>query len=281
MSARIFRTLLWLPVFVFLSCALNKQLCPADYTVRFSDALEFADKADLAYQSNDSVMASCEKKSCFVLDGALTQARAVVEVDDSARIQWIAFRGTATVSDAQLDADYTQKPDSVLGIYLHSGFAAAANDLLPKILPLLKPGYKTNVSGHSLGGAIAVVTALYLRKRGYIPEVYTFGQPKVTNLEGAAVEADSLVLTRFVDDKDIVALMPPLDWKPGGELGSYAHFGREVHLQGEGYECLQRHYMEIDLDVWKTEFQKHAAMDHSLALYRAKIANLKAATAPK
>jgi len=254
-----------------------KEYCPDDYKVNFKEALQFVDKADLAYQSRDSVMRACaEGDSCYVFVGLTTQAQAIVERDDAAKTQWVAFRGTATVSDGELDAQYTQIPDPDLGVYLHTGFANAANDLLPDILKVIKHDYQTNVSGHSLGGAAAVISALHLQKLGYQVKVYTFGQPKVTNLDAA--DTLSLDLTRFIDDKDLVPLMPPVDWKPGQDLGIYMHFGREVDLQLQGYECLLRHHIEIDLDHWKNEAQKQAFIDHGLALYRAKIILLAADT---
>ncbi|MEO6094547.1 MAG: hypothetical protein ABIW76_02335 [Fibrobacteria bacterium] len=57
-------------------------------------------------------------------------------------------------------------------------------------------------------------------------EMETFGQPKVTNSAGD-LRADSLVLIRFLNGQDLVTQVPPLSYRPGGDLGSYEHFGRE------------------------------------------------------
>jgi len=65
----------------------------------------------------------------------------------------------------KLDADYTQTEDSILHIRLHRGFANASRDMYPLIVPHLRAGYRTRLSGHSLGGAIAVVTGLYHARR--------------------------------------------------------------------------------------------------------------------
>jgi triacylglycerol lipase len=260
-----------LPLLTWVGCAPTKVLCPADYHVDFVDAARFAEKAELAYEPDSSVLKSCAADSCFILTGAATGARAYVQRDDSARVQWIAFRGTQTISDVRLDANYTQRPDTALGIYLHRGFAAAEADLMPSVLSHLREGYATRITGHSLGGAVAVIAALRLKSRGYAVRCVTFGQPKVTNAEGAR-KAAGLDLLRFIQGKDLVTVVPPVDWKPGERLGAFEHFGREVALEGQGYECLQEHYSQrFNPSGWWDHIQAEALEDHKIARYQAKL----------
>ncbi|HKP95502.1 MAG TPA: lipase family protein [Fibrobacteria bacterium] len=226
------------------ACAPAKKFCPQDYAVDFSEALRYATLADQAYAPDTVVARECGWDSCFFFRGPASDARAFVRVDDSARIQWIAFRGTSSIAEIKLDADYTQTEDSVLHMRLHRGFAAAARDLYPLIRPHLSSSYRTRMTGHSLGGAIAVVSGLYLRQEGFDVEVETFGQPKVTNAAGA-LRADSLKLVRFLNGRDLVTQVPPLSFSPG-KLGSYEHFGKEVALlDGNGYECLSEPYRAL------------------------------------
>jgi triacylglycerol lipase len=256
------------------ACAPTKVFCPKDYHVNFAEAARFAEKAELAYEPDSTVLQSCKADSCFILTGAATGARAYVQRDDSAKVQWVAFRGTQTVSDVRLDAGYTQEPDTALHIYLHHGFAAATEDLYSALLPHLREGYRTKVTGHSLGGAVAAITALRLSARGFQVQCMTFGQPKVTNAEGAKKSA-SLDLTRFIQGKDVVALVPPIDWSPDGRLGAYEHFGREVELDGQGYECLQEHYSKrFDPGSWWDEAKIESVEDHRIAKYQAKLTEL-------
>ncbi len=253
------------------ACAPTKKFCPQDYSIDFAEALHFATLADLAYAPDTAIQTECGHDSCFIFTGPTTDARAFVQVNDSARVQWIAFRGTKTFTDVKLDADYTQTDDSILHIRLHRGFAAATRDLYPLIMPHLRPGYRTRVTGHSLGGAIAAITGLYLRAQGFSVQVETFGQPKVTN-EAGARRADSLNLTRFLNGEDLVTQVPPLSYQPGN-LGSYEHFGREVALlDGKSYECLTEHYRKrFDPDSWWAQAQEQALHDHGIALYIGKL----------
>jgi triacylglycerol lipase len=259
---------------VLSACAPTKKFCPQDYSVDFSEALKFAMLADQAYAPDSVVAKECGRDSCFFFTGPASGARAFVRVDDSAKVQWIAFRGTKTFSDVKLDADYTQTEDSILGIRLHRGFATAARDLYPLMRPHLSSIHRTRLTGHSLGGAIAVITGLYLRAEGFKVDVETFGQPKVTNAAGAR-KADSLNLVRFLNGRDLVTQVPPLSYQPG-KLGSYEHFGREVALMdGKGYECLNEHYRKrYDPTSWWDQLQEQALRDHGIALYVQKLKEL-------
>lgn len=262
-----------------MGCAPGKVLCPKDYQVDLMEAQGFAAKAGLAYEADSLIAKACGTDSCFILSGGETGARAFVQRDDSAKVQWIAFRGTATLDDIQLDAKYSQARDTGLHMTLHSGFAAAAEDLLPGILPHLDTGYRTLITGHSLGGALAAITALQLDARGFKVKAVTFGQPKVTN-EAGARRAAQLDLVRFIHGHDIVALVPPVDWRPGKDLGSYAHFGREIALNEQGFECLQEHYSKrYDPSSWWAQAQRQAVEDHAVARYIARLGELAGAQA--
>lgn len=260
------------------ACAPSKVLCPKEYQVDFTEAVGFAERAGLAYAEDSAVIAAGGTDSVFILSGSRTGARAYVQRNDSLRTQWVAFRGTRTLDDIKLDADYAQSRDTALKLSLHKGFAAAAEDLLPGILPHLRPGYQTLVTGHSLGGAIAAITGLHLQGRGFPVKVITFGQPKVTNEAGA--KRARLDLTRYIHGQDIVALVPPLDWAPGRESGSYAHFGREVALSEGAYECLDQHFAKrYDPSSWWTQAQSQAVKDHAMDLYIARLSALAGRTA--
>lgn len=83
------------------------------------------------------------------------------------------------------------------------------------------------VTGHSLGGAMAVLFALttaHEQLRG----VYTFGQPMV--ISGSALPAAQAIdrrIFRHVLPQDPVPALPPAAW------GAYAHVGREYHCSSK------------------------------------------------
>ncbi len=88
------------------------------------------------------------------------------------------------------------------------------------------------ITGHSLGGAMAAMTAVMLRhERKYsrlaerLKAVYTFGQPMIGDPSFAqACQRDDFLrenVVRYVNDNDPVPHLPP------GASGPYRHFGRE------------------------------------------------------
>jgi len=73
------------------------------------------------------------------------------------------------------------------GCKLHSGFYNAFREAFPSILASVTslhaqyPSYKLVVTGHSLGGALATITATEFRRLGYTTELYTYGAPRIGN----------------------------------------------------------------------------------------------------
>jgi triacylglycerol lipase len=147
-------------------------------------------------------------------------------------VQTIAIRGTANLENAMLDLDLELKPDAILDIKLHQGFGSGAKTVYEDIKPFLAKNQPIHLTGHSLGGAIAVILAIYLQKDGLpVEQVITFGQPKVTNVTGAN-KFDDLPLVRVVTLNDIVPLVPPISPMQIRDLDIFWHMGEEVILLG-------------------------------------------------
>jgi len=147
--------------------------------------------------------------------------------------QALSFRGTANLENVLVDLDVSLALDAQIKILLHQGFASAAWAVYQNVKPKLDFSKPVITTGHSLGGAIAVVVAMYLQKDGFdVSQVITFGQPKVTNVAGAGAYS-SLPLTRIVTPKDIVPLVPPLSPLQLQNLDIYWHMGRELILLDE------------------------------------------------
>ena len=85
------------------------------------------------------------------------------------------------------------------------------------------------MTGHSLGGAMAVLFAL-TSTRPELRATYTFGQPMVVHAPVAAnVEAVDVGLFRYVLTRDPVPALPP------ALFGAFAHLGAEhVFDAGKG-----------------------------------------------
>ncbi|MCP4387189.1 MAG: lipase family protein [Gammaproteobacteria bacterium] len=149
---------------------------------------------------------------------------------ESKKVQVVSVRGTSNVENAMVDIALKLLSDEKTGARLHQGFAYAAKRIYSELQPRLKPGYKVRTTGHSLGGAVALILAMYMDADGFdIDRVVTFGQPKVTNLPGA-MSIQHLDVTRVVTPDDLVPLVPPFDPLDIKNIDIYWHAGKEILL---------------------------------------------------
>jgi hypothetical protein len=126
----------------------------------------------------------------------------------------IAIRGTAElVADGLRDADALQVPFEEGEGQVHRGFYQAAQkayDFAVKYLEKFYAGQKLLISGHSLGGAIALLLAEMLRRRAdfnYNIQLYTYGAPRAGDTSFVK-GAEPLVHYRMVNHNDPVPSVP-------------------------------------------------------------------------
>ena len=111
---------------------------------------------------------------------AVSDIHAVVTAIDGMTV--VAFRGTVPTSWRDWFRDVDAVPTPVmdhprLGL-CHRGFMGGAEAILPMLLPILTGPFC--LTGHSLGGALAVSAAALLADLGRAPLVLTtFGAPRV------------------------------------------------------------------------------------------------------
>ena len=184
----------------------------------------------------------------------------------------LAFRGTlpynsgAQDPDAQAlvlqdwlnDANFAPHADPELG-QVHKGFRDSFYALWPAIQGQLKswqaagklgPEVKVYVTGHSKGGALAMLAALKLRVDQLLPvtEVDTFGAPRVGSTDFAArYAAQNIAGIRYENQDDMVphvpmdqqelALLPLLQrviTLSGNQPGNYVSVGTLRYITDEG-----------------------------------------------
>jgi len=132
----------------------------------------------------------------------------------------VAFRGTEPINaDNWLsNVNYHQRALADVPGQLHGGFANALGEISEQMLAAVAnvaAGENTQlfVTGHSLGGAFAVLAAalLHFRSHRRIAGVYTYGQPRLGDPEFSTVfdQALGAVTFRYVNDLDIVPHVPP------------------------------------------------------------------------
>jgi len=139
---------------------------------------------------------------------------------------YLAFAGTDPVIVADWITDLRFHPDA-MGIA--SGFSEAARSTLPTIKNMLGTASSTPlcVTGHSLGGALAVVAAAALKSEGFeVASVYTFGAPRpgTASYKKAYDAVLGSTTYRLVHAADIVPTVAP------SQLGM-RHVGRLLRCE--------------------------------------------------
>lgn len=232
---RVFDTVKLLIVMMVI-CTVNRTFATADNgqnAIDFLQLKEYAVFAHATYLTEAEISRISELKHY-----TLSRYGNILELEvsyflltnDKTRAQVIAVRGTSNVENVLIDVDLKLKTDRYAGIRLHSGFSQAAEKIYQEIKPLLKPDYAVSTTGHSLGGAVALILAMYLDLDHFNSNrVVTFGQPKVTNITGAK-KFEHLDIIRVVMPRDLVPLVPLLDPVDINDLDIYWHAGKEVIL---------------------------------------------------
>jgi triacylglycerol lipase len=210
------------------------------------NALALADASNIAYNL-DQTAAGQDVKNTFgfgnyhALNTKDTQG--FIAGDDKAII--VAFRGT-TPSDlrdwmtdveiAPVNFDYIFSDAPDIG-HIHNGFGHAFSDVADEMFATIRTfqdnGQTLWFTGHSLGGALAVVaTAACLfddSTRFPVSGLYTFGQPRVGDFAfaGNFDQHFKSKTFRFVNDADIVTRVPP-------RVLGYNTQGQLVYFDGNG-----------------------------------------------
>lgn len=202
-----------------------------DKSVKFPRIKVYADFSNASYQTPAQIREVCSAHHYNLTHYGNIPAMEVsyfIATDDANKSLLITVRGTSNIENAMVDVALKLTPDKKAGISLHNGFASAAQAIYAEVKPYIKPGYQIDTTGHSLGGAVALILAMYLDVDHYsMGHVITFGQPKVTNLTGAT-KFDALQVIRVVTQKDLVPLVPPFDPVDYRNIGIYWHLGTEV-----------------------------------------------------
>lgn len=188
--------------------------------------------------------------------------------------QLLSVRGTANLVNVREDVEYRKSVNEKIHIYVHEGFDEDANAVFNSALPHLDKNQEIILTGHSLGAAVSSLLMIYFHHEDFkVGHSINFGQPKFTNRKGAETY-DFLDLTRVVNDKDIVPLLPPATGFSSVH-GEYRHFGQEVILlNGPHFVYLDNHIVvEKDLSELWANLEDLSVDDHMIANYRVNISD--------
>lgn len=234
-------------------CAFSKDSVSV---FNFHQLAESAKLARDAYQDsayNFSTYSAKYRVELFPLPKSSGQV--LFLTDKLARRQIISIRGTETklAKSVLTDAEYGKQLDPKLGIYVHAGFQKAVRELYDSVALKLDSADSIRITGHSLGGALAVLLTYYLSVDGYkLEPTVTFGQPKVTNRQGTE-KFKGVRLLRIINSKDPVAYVPPLSYVT--TLNSpYQHAGGALVLQETPpyeYVCSEAANLSFATEFWR------------------------------
>ena len=238
------------------------------------------------------------RTECFTVavPGPVSDYHAVylIQTNDKTREQIIAIRGTTSLADALVDLQTGKTRDPWLGVPVHSGFQLLARGIHDDIKKnrRLKPSHRVFVTGHSLGGAAALLLGLYLHAdpagAHQIAGVYTYGQPKVLDRQGIAHwPAFARHVFRVVNCDDPIPILPINEAFLRGVVrfsffdetnpNDYQHMGRSLLLMDDGHFSLPEKAIELGRDLIErirgtlSGLWRGYPIDHAIARYITRI----------
>ncbi len=236
-------------------------------TIDFKKVDWYAKRAQLAYSSEAEIRSKLDKVLHVESLPALDIQYFIEQLPDNRQL--LSVRGTANLANVREDVEYKKSRNKNIHIYVHDGFDEDANAVFNSALPHLDKNQEILVTGHSLGAAASTLLMIYLYHEDYsVGPSINFGQPKFTNKEGAK-QYDFLNLTRVVNNKDLIPLVPPVTGFSSVH-GDYHHFGQEVILlSGPHFVYLDNHIVtEKSLASFWANLNDVSLKDHMIANYR-------------
>ena len=157
-----------------------------------------------------------------------TQAIVVESVSDH-RLVAIVFRGTEPRRGVDVDACLNLLPIGDLHGSVHRGFAAALNHVFFEVRCALSSDDQVHLTGHSMGGALAVIAASRMIRDHRVAKLVTFGAPPCVRPELARMLSVMLngSCVRY-EAADVVTMLLRFIYKSPGHLNYITHDARII-----------------------------------------------------
>jgi predicted lipase len=229
-----------------------------------------------AYLSHEKFISRVSKEFAFTSEFSSIDGSDVAVCWNRTRAI-IVCRGTQATSWNDVKADmkaYKTKFQDIC--WTHDGF----KDEVEKNLEWVKSVFlkrklyskEITVCGHSLGGAMAHLFALYMSNKHNVPvKLYTYGSPRVGGWSfNKAMKQSNIEHHRFRNNNDVVPSVP-------FAILGYQHFGELHYINHYGNIRKQTYWQRLKDKLrgrWRA-LQKgqpfDGVFDHSIGLYKKKI----------
>ncbi len=186
----------------------------------------------------------------------------------------IAFRGTNPIHFDDWFEDINAWPEHYNPGKVHMGFMRETDKLLPNVLEIIKstPNRNVWICGHSLGGAVANLTAIKLVTYNICkPIVFTFGEPRSSNRPFANAYEFAFNHFRFVNCNDIVPRLPPIIFGYVHHQGILKYISFNGNLKPMTIWQIIKDQIKARHAAWKKGDWFNSVYDHSILLYIKKI----------
>jgi hypothetical protein len=231
--------------------SIEKAAAPASKITNESEARGFIKYAGAAYCGKDSVLkwncANCNGYAAGASETVYfsdedTNTAGYLAVNKGKSLIVLGYRGTKNIENwlHNIDISFTKAnlPSPYQDANIHTGFNTMCNALYPASLAAFKnaiakyPNYKVVFTGHSLGGALATLTAFKFAQAGVISwnkvNLLSYGQPRVGNPKFAQfLNSKAMTSTRVTAYADLVAISP-------GRTFGYEHNQHNMHINEDG-----------------------------------------------
>jgi triacylglycerol lipase len=227
-------------------------------------ALEMATIAQIAYDDDDTAVQKLHDRGFeqfHYFDRGGTEAFLVGNAEKLVLI----FRGTEPQNAQDWITNGQVAKVRACGGRVHSGFWQGCQDVWSEVeseVQRRRQGFATPpplfLTGHSLGGALAILSAAQLQLCGHpVDGIYTFGCPRIGDRQFAMQYNRRLYncTFRLVNHRDIVTQLPPT------EMG-YTHVGQLIYFDAQGVRQISPFPNENEFG-WAESFY-----DHDLTVYQ-------------
>lgn len=262
--------------------------------ITYGEILTAAGLSELAYLPAEAAMVSARRLG-FATLRSVEQDGTFAVLCQGSGVTWIAFRGTQVTDWADINADRKFLPRFQTRGLAHRGFSSAIEQFYPLLFEAME-GVTGRVvcTGHSLGGALAVLCARRLGSERRIrridkPDLVTFGQPLVGSRE---FNRDLVRVTN-----DVVRVTngnDPIPWLFFWPIYQHATSSR-IHLTGDGDVLIQPTRWELlknlecgrakgvvrflshlcrTRSLFRAWLQVTSVLDHKMSRYRSQLESI-------